>query len=132
HALFAGVADDLVVRGHERLRQELRHVLDDGPGFLLVQGGEGRRRELGGDFAFRVAAHAVGQQEQARLPRVAIAHAVFVLFAAALAADLVDAETHRNAPRLGGAESLHWIACRLRNFPEATRHTTHAGAHLFT
>ena len=43
---------------------------------------------------FALAAHAVGQREEPGIPRVAVAHAVFVLLAAALAADLVDGEAH--------------------------------------
>jgi hypothetical protein len=41
-----------------------------------------------------MAAHAVGEREQPRSTGVAIAHAVFVLLAATLAADLVDGEPH--------------------------------------
>ena len=52
------------------------------------------QRQLRGDFAFRVPAHAVGQREQPGLARVAVAHAVFVLLAAALAADLIDGKSH--------------------------------------
>ena len=60
----------------------------------LEHRGQRLQRELRGDLAFGVAAHAVGEREQARVARVAIAHAVFVLLAAALAADLVDGEAH--------------------------------------
>ena len=38
HAFFCGVANDLVMRGHERLRKEFSRVPDDGTRFFLVQG----------------------------------------------------------------------------------------------
>jgi hypothetical protein len=81
HAFFAGVADDLVVRRHERRREKFGHVLHDRARLFLVQGRDGLQRQLGRDLALGVAAHAVGQHKQARFARVAIAHAVFVLFA---------------------------------------------------
>ena len=54
-------------------------------------------RHLGSHLAFRMPAHAVGQHEEARFPRVAVAHAVFVLFPAALATDLIDGKSHGHA-----------------------------------
>src|SRR5205085_927352 len=56
--------------------------------------GDRLQRQLRRDLALGVAAHAIGQDEQARFPRVAIAHAVFVLLAAAAAADLEHGEFH--------------------------------------
>ena len=43
-----------------------------------------------------MAAHAVCQHKKTRLPRVAIAHAVFVFFPASAAAYLKDREFHLN------------------------------------
>jgi len=83
-----------VVRRGERGGEEFGDVRDDRLCFLLIQRGDGLQRQLGGDFAFGVAAHAVRQDEQAGFPRVAITHAVFVFFAPALAADLENGEFH--------------------------------------
>ena len=41
-----------------------------------------------------MATHAIGKHEQSRLPRVAIAHAVFVLETSAFAADLENGKFH--------------------------------------
>src|SRR5256885_150983 len=83
-----------VMTGNDRLVQEAQRVGERGLGVALEQRRERLQRELRGDLALGVAAHAVGKREEARIPRVAIAHAVFVLFAAALAAHLVDRESH--------------------------------------
>ncbi len=96
HAFFGGVADDLVVRRHQRARQKLRHLTHRGVGGFLEVGRNGLQGQLRGHGAFGVTTHAVGQHKQARLPRVGVAHPVFVALAAALAADLVDRKFHRN------------------------------------
>jgi len=80
--------------GDDRLVQETQRIGQRRLAVALEHRRERLQRELRGDLAFRMAAHAVGEREQARVARVAIAHAVFVLFAAALAADLVDGEAH--------------------------------------
>ena len=51
-----------------------------------------------------------GMGEQARVPRVAVPHPVFVLFAATLAADLIDREAHRQAL----APVLRFSSCSFR------------------
>jgi hypothetical protein len=92
--LLRGIAQQLVVAGNDGFVQEAHRVRQRRLGIALEHCGQGLQGELRGHFPFRVAAHAIGQCEQTRIARVAIAHAVFVLFAAALAADLVDGEAH--------------------------------------
>ena len=62
-------------------------------------------------------AHPVGQREQARVAGVAVAHPVLVLLAAALAADLVDAECIcRSAPgRPGSGPGVPAAKARARD-----------------
>jgi hypothetical protein len=74
--------------------EEGRHVVDLGVGLFLVQGRDRLQRQLRRHLALRVAAHAIGQQKDARGPRVAVAHAVFVELAAALARDLKNRKFH--------------------------------------
>ena len=83
-----------MVTGDDRLVEKAQRVGERRLAVALEHRRERLQRELRGDLAFRVAAHAVGECEQPRVARVAVAHAVFVLLAAALAADLVDGETH--------------------------------------
>ena len=97
--LLRGIAQQLVMAGDDGVVQEAQRVGQRRLGVALEQRGQRLQRELRGDLAFGVAAHAVGQREQAGVPRVAVAHAVFVLLAAALAADLVDREPHRGQGR---------------------------------
>ncbi len=101
--LLRRVAQQLVVAGDDRLVQEAQRIRQRRLAVALEHRGERLQRELRGDLAFRVAAHAVGEGEQARVARVAIAHAVFVLLAAALAADLVDGEAHADSTAKGEA-----------------------------
>jgi hypothetical protein len=68
--------------------------LTTGRASFWYSAGNRLERELRRDFAFGVAAHAVGQQEDAGLARVAVAHAVLVLLPATLAAHLEDGELH--------------------------------------
>ena len=65
-----------------------------GLGFLLEGRGHHLQRQLRGHFALGVPAHAVGQQEQRGVARVAVAHAVFIGGASAATADLEYGETH--------------------------------------
>ena len=53
-----------------------------------------------------------GEREQTRVPRIAVAHAVFVLFAAALAADLVDGKAH-GRPGQAFAPVFRFSSCSL-------------------
>jgi len=96
HAFLGGIANDLVVRGHQRARQELGNLTHRGCRRLLEIGRHGLQGQLGGHRAFRMAPHAVGQHEQPRLTGIGITHAVFVALATALAADLIDRKFHRN------------------------------------
>lgn len=79
---------------HQRRRQKHGHILDDGARLFLVQRRHDLQRELGGDFALGVPAHAVGQHKKAGLAGVAVAHAIFVFFAPAFATDLKDRKLH--------------------------------------
>ena len=87
------VTQQLVVAGDRGLLQEAQRVGQRRLAIALEHRRERLQRDLRRDLAFGVAAHAVGEREQARVTRVAVAHAVFVFLAAALAADLVDAES---------------------------------------
>src|SRR5690606_32834122 len=78
-----------------RRGQELLHVLERRAGLALEHGRDRLDGDLRCHFALRVPAHAIGEHEQGRLARVAVAHAVLVLLAAAAAADLEDGELHR-------------------------------------
>ena len=108
HALVAGIAQDLVVRRQQRGGQELLHVLQRGLGLALEQGGHGLHGDLGCHLAFGVPPHAIGQHKEARLPRVAVAHAVFVLFAATAAADLEYGEFHLGLTPIPVASPTFW------------------------
>ena len=99
HGLAAGVTHDLLVRGHRRFGEEGLGLLHHRTRLALVERGHGLQRDLRGHLALGMAAHAVGQHEQARFARVAVAHAVFVLDAAALAADLEDGKLHGRVSR---------------------------------
>ena len=92
--------------------QEPQRIGQDRLGIALEQGGQRLQRELRGHLALGVAAHAVGQREETGIPRVAIAHAVFVLLAAALAADLVDGEAH-GRPDQAFAPVFRFSSCSL-------------------
>jgi hypothetical protein len=94
---LGGIAQQLVVAGDHGVVQEAQRVLQVGLGLALEARRQRLQRQLRGDLAFGVPAHAVGQREQARIACVAIAHAVFILLAPALAADLVDDEPHARA-----------------------------------
>ena len=114
HAAFARVADDLVVRGQQGVAQELAHIGQLGPSFALEQGRDGLQRQLGGDFAFGVAAHAIGQDEQGGVPGVAIAHPVFIFFTTTTAADLKDRELHLSlAPAAGLALGSGFLSASM-------------------
>jgi hypothetical protein len=76
-----------------------------GLGLALEQRRDGLQRDLRGHFALRVPAHAVGQHKQARLARVAVAHAVFVLLAPAAAADLEYRKLHSDSRKQGCAKA---------------------------
>mmetsp|Transcript_5509 Transcript_5509/g.9853 ORF Transcript_5509/g.9853 Transcript_5509/m.9853 type:complete len:522 (+) Transcript_5509:215-1780(+) len=97
-ALARGVAEQLMVCDGDALLQEPQRVFQHRARVLLEQRRQRLQRDLGGDFAFGMPTHAVGQREQTRLARVAIAHAVFVGLAASTAADLEDVEPQAFAP----------------------------------
>ena len=59
------MAQNPVVRSQQRSRKKFSRILDAGLGLLLIQRANRFQRQLGGDFAFRVAAHPVGQHQQA-------------------------------------------------------------------
>jgi len=85
------------VRGRAAPRasaKEPGHLPRVGLGLLLEQVGHRLDRQLRRHLALRMPAHAIGQREQHRLAGVAVAHAVFVLLATALAAELVDGKLH--------------------------------------
>ena len=90
HAALAGVAKNLVVRGDQRTRQKCCGVFNQRARFFLIQRRNSLQCQLSCHFTFRVAAHAICQHKKTRLPRVAIAHAVFVFFPASSAAYLKD------------------------------------------
>ncbi|MPN17208.1 hypothetical protein SDC9_164558 [bioreactor metagenome] len=94
HAFVDGMAQDLVVRRQQGLGEELAHVVELGLGHALEHRRDGLQCDLRRHLALGMPAHAVGEREQARLARVAVAHAVFVLLAAATAADLEYGELH--------------------------------------
>ena len=99
-AFFAGVTQQLMVPGHDGILKEADRVGQGRAGVALEQRGHGLEGQLRGHLALGVATHAIGQRKQTGIPRVAVAHAVFVLFAAALAADLVNGEPHALVPVL--------------------------------
>ena len=98
-----------MVAGHDGVVQEAHRIGQRGLGVALEQRRDGLQRQLRSHLALGVAAHAVGQGKQTGITGVAIAHAVFVLLAAALAADLVDGlnfmvhqrDQRRAAPSVG-------------------------------
>ena len=101
-------------------REEFLHILDLGLGLALEQCRDGLQRDLRSHLALRVPAHAVGQHKEPRLAGVAVPHAVFVLFAAAAAADLEtenfivvhanrDAHRHRQWRPFAPQTRLAWI-----------------------
>jgi hypothetical protein len=92
--LLGRVADQLVMPGNHRIVEEAQRIGQHRLGVALEHRCQRLQRKLRRDLALRMPAHAIGQREQPRVPRVAVAHAVFVLLAAALAADLVDGEPH--------------------------------------
>ena len=65
HAFFGRMAQDPVVRSQQRSRKKFSRILDAGFRLLLIQSANRFQRQLGGDFPFRVAAHSVGQHQQA-------------------------------------------------------------------
>ena len=69
-----GVAEQLVVAGDDGFLQEAQRVGERRLAVALEHRGQRLQGELRGDFAFGVAAHAVGEGEQARIARVAVAH----------------------------------------------------------
>jgi hypothetical protein len=63
-----GVAQQLVVAGDDRVVQEAQRVGQRRLGLALEDRRQRLQRQLRGHLAFGVAAHAVGQREQARRP----------------------------------------------------------------
>ena len=96
--LRAGVTDDLVVRRHHADRQEIGHHGQARVRAALELRGKRLQGNLGRHLAVGVPTHAIGQHEQARVARVAIAHAVFVLLAPSDATELKDGELHARRP----------------------------------
>ena len=79
---------------HDGRGQEGGHVRDLGVGLLLVHRRYRLQRQLGRHLTLWMPAHAIGQQQDARAARVAVAHAVFIELATAFAADLKDGKFH--------------------------------------
>ncbi len=77
-ALLGRVAQQMVVAGDGSLVQEAQRIASGRLRPRAGSRGQRLQRELRGDLALRCAAHAVGEREQPRVARVAIAHAVFV------------------------------------------------------
>ena len=71
-ACVSGVGQE----GHRIVQARLGHFLE------LV--GQRLHRDLGGDFAVHVAAHAIRHHHQQRIAAVGIGHPILVVFAAAL------------------------------------------------
>ena len=94
HRLANRVAQDLAVRPHQGRAQERVDVGQLRPGLVVKQTGNHLQGQFGCDLALRVPAHAVGEQEQRRAAGIAVAHAIFVVVPAALAAELKNGELH--------------------------------------
>ena len=78
--------------------QKLSRIVELGPRQALEIQRHRLQCQLGRDFAFGVAAHAVGHDEQTGFLGIAIPHPVFVPFAAAFAAELEDRKLHLVGP----------------------------------
>jgi hypothetical protein len=108
HAALLRVGQQLLVREQHGRLEELRRLLDHRLRVALEQRRDVLERQMGGDLAVRMAAHAVGQREETGLAGIAIPHAILVLLPAATAAHLVDGELHAFAP------VFRFSSCSLR------------------
>ena len=82
------------MRPHHRFVQKRERILEDRRGLLLEALDEQAHRDLRRDLAARVAAHAVGDDEQQRVAAVGVGDPVLVELARALARFLEDREAH--------------------------------------
>ena len=94
HALVACVGQDALVRHQQRIAQKNWGIEQRGLGQTLKLGRHGLQCQLGRNFTFGMPAHTIGQHEQCRFARVAIAHPVFVVGTATTAAELEDRKFH--------------------------------------
>ncbi|MNV52716.1 hypothetical protein D3C71_1448230 [compost metagenome] len=78
----------------QRVFEELRRIIQLGARQTLEIQRDRLQRQLGGNLAFGVTAHAIGNDEQTGLLGVAVPHPVFVLFPTTLATELEDRELH--------------------------------------
>ena len=87
----------------QRIDQKALRIVQQRLGLALEMHGHHLQRQLRRDLAFGMAAHAVGQHEEHGLPRVAVAHAVFIERPAAAAAQLKYRKPHglRSWPTAG-------------------------------
>jgi len=87
------------VRAQHRFLQELERVAEHRLRFLLEALDEEAHGDLRGDFAARMAAHAVGDDEQQRVPAVRIGEPVLVDLAGSLPGILEYREAHPSSAR---------------------------------
>ncbi len=92
-----GKVEDGVVRIGHALLQEAEGVGQGWPGFPLEVVSQRLHRDLGGDLAVVVAAHAVGNDHQQGFARVTIGDPILVVGTPSLAALLINREFHRPA-----------------------------------
>jgi hypothetical protein len=88
------MVEDGVVGVVDRTRQEKLRIGQQRTCLGLEAFRDARDRDLGGHLAMQVAAHAVGDQHQQRVARVAVGDAVLVVAPLAGATFLVDREAH--------------------------------------
>jgi hypothetical protein len=83
------------VGAQHRVLQELERILEDRLRLLLEALDEKPHRDLRGDLATRVPAHAVGDDEQQRVAAVRVRDPVLIDLARTLPGLLEDREAHR-------------------------------------
>lgn len=88
--LVEGVVENRVMGAGQRTREEQHHIRQAGLRFALERLGH----ELHRDLAVQVPAHAIGEDHQQRLARVAVGNPVLVGAAASDAAFLKNGEFH--------------------------------------
>ena len=91
--LVEGVVEDRMVGARQRARQEQPGVGQAGLGLALEGLGDELGGEMGRDLAVQVAPHAVGDQHEQRVARIAVGDAVLVGLAPADPAFLEDGES---------------------------------------
>ncbi len=132
-AVLGTIAMQLAVRGQHRFFEESRGIRQDRLGVALVDRGQRLQGDLRRHLTARMPSHAIGHQDQHRVARVQVPHAVLIDLAPALFAFLVNRKSHgrssctRCAARIARALGPLIVAAGLGNGPAPARSSTADG-----